>query len=175
MGNHAGDILLIGGGHAHLAVLADWIGRGLPFARATLITPHRHLRYSGTVPGWIAGQYDRDTGLVDLSGLAARAGVDLVLDRCVRIDPDERIVVSGQGRVLSFDIASIDTGGVGQAARMLGDDTRIIDIRPIDRFVDELALRSGAERIAVIGGGAGGTELAFALRNTGWTWVRRRA
>lgn len=165
MGNHAEDILLIGGGHAHLAVLADWIGRGLPFAHATLITPHRHLRYSGTVPGWIAGQYDRDTGLVDLSGLAARAGVDLVLDRCVRIDPDARIVVSGQGRVLSFDIASIDTGGVGQAARLLGDDPRIIDIRPIDRFVDELALRNMAERIAVIGGGAGGTELAFALRN----------
>lgn len=165
MGNRTGDILLIGGGHAHLAVLADWIGRGLPYARATLITPHRRLRYSGTVPGWIAGQYDRDTGLLDLSGLTARAGVDLVLDRCVRIDPEARIIESAQGRDLSFDIASIDTGGVGRATKLLGDDPRIIDIRPIDHFVDELGRHSAAERIAVIGGGAGGTELAFALRN----------
>jgi len=165
MVDRAAHILLIGGGHAHLAVLADWIRKGLPSARATLITPHRHLRYSGTVPGWIAGEYDRDTGLVDLSGLAARAGADLVLDHCALIDPDARVIGGEQGFELPFDIASIDTGGVGQAAKLLGDDPRIIDIRPIDRFVDELGRNSAAKRIAVIGGGAGGTELAFGLRN----------
>ena len=162
-------VVLVGGGHAHVAVLADWIRHGLPCARATLLTPHRHLRYSGTVPGWIAGQYPRDFGLVDLAGLCARAGVDLVEDMCAAIDPAGSAVTTGVGRRIDFDVASIDTGGVGRARAVLGDDDRLIDIRPIDGFVDRFAalapdLAKDA-RIAVIGGGAGGVELAFALRN----------
>lgn len=50
-------LLLVGGGHAHVAVLADWIRHGVPAgARGILLTPERHLRYSGMVPGWMAGQ-----------------------------------------------------------------------------------------------------------------------
>ena len=75
-------MLLVGGGHAHVAVLADWAKRGAPAGvRGVLLTPERHLRYSGMVPGWIAGQHAQDDGLVDLAALSARAGVELVLDR----------------------------------------------------------------------------------------------
>lgn len=162
-------LLLIGGGHAHVAVLADRIGQGLQ-SRATLLTPHPVLRYSGMVPGWIAGEHERDDGLVDLAALVERAGCDLVLDRCVGIDPDQRIAFTDKGQQICFDIASIDTGGVGRAVRVLGDDPRLIDVRPIERFVERIdrLARAGAapERIAVIGGGAGGVELAFGLRGT---------
>lgn len=162
-------LLLIGGGHAHVAVLADWIRNGLP-APTTLITPSPTLRYSGMVPGWIAGEYKRDNGLVDLAGLAKRAGVALVLSRCVGIDPEARIAHITDGQEISFDYASIDTGGIGRARDVLGDDPRLIDIRPIDGFVVRLAeWRADASdkacRIAVVGGGAGGVELAFGLRN----------
>ena len=150
-------------------MLADWIENGLPCAengaRATLLTPHSALRYSGTVPGWIAGQYDRDFGLVDLAGLAERAGVRLILDHCVAINPDARCVTIGSGESLDFDVASIDTGGVGRAASVLGADPRLLDIRPIDSFVTRLEVAPKAARIAVVGGGAGGVELAFALNN----------
>ncbi len=166
-------ILLIGGGHTHVAVLADWIKHGLPSKRATLLTPNQHLRYSGMVPGWIAGQYSRDAGTVDVAALARRAGAEVVLDTCAAIDPETRTVLSLRSGVTSFDIASIDVGGVGQAARILGDDPRLLDVRPIDAFVDRLAkqiaqlgqLTGRPAQIAVIGGGAGGAELAFALRN----------
>ncbi|GMN03004.1 FAD-dependent oxidoreductase [Erythrobacter sp. MTPC3] len=165
------NVLLIGGGHAHVAVLADWIENGLPAERTTLVTPSRHLRYSGMVPGWISGQYDRDTGLVDVAALARRAGTDLVLDRCSGIDLAARCALLAGGGSVSFEIASIDTGGVGQAHRVLDADDRLIDIRPIDAFVDKLETRlavlEGSPEIAVIGGGAGGVELAFAMRNRG--------
>lgn len=150
-------------------MLADWIENGLPCAeqgaRVTLLTPGPTLRYSGTVPGWIAGRYERDFGLVDLAGLAERANVELMLDRCVAIDPDAKYVTTGAGERLAFDIASIDTGGVGRAVSVLGDDPRLIDIRPIDGFVTRLEALPDAARVAVIGGGAGGVELAFALNN----------
>jgi len=166
-------ILLIGGGHAHVAVLADWIKRGLPSKRATLLTPTRHLRYSGMVPGWIAGQYSRDAGTVDVAALARRAGAKVALDKCTAIDPETRTILTLRSGVVSFDIASIDVGGVGQAARIIGDDPRLLDVRPIDAFVDRLAkhiaqleqLIGRPAQIVVIGGGAGGAELAFALRN----------
>lgn len=159
-------VLLIGGGHAHVAVLADWIRHGLPAgARAVLLTPEPVLRYSGMVPGWIAGQHRRDDGQVDLAGLARRAGVELVLDRCVGINPVARRVSTARGAEIAFDIASIDTGGEGRGAAVLGDDPRLIDVRPIGAFVDRLAAMSAPRRVVVAGGGAGGVELAFGLRN----------
>lgn len=158
-------LMLVGGGHAHVAVLADWIRNGLPCERAVLLTPHRHLRYSGMVPGWIAGQYERDEGVVDLAALARRAGVQFLQGSCTAIDPERRWVRTGGGQPLEFDVVSFDTGGVGQAEKLLGRDRRLIDIRPIDRFVERLDDRERPSRIAVLGGGAGGTEIAFALRN----------
>ena len=118
------------------------------------------------VPGWIAGQYPRDAGTVDLEGLAKRAGVQLVLGRCSSIDPERSLAARDTGDEINFDIASIDTGGVGRAAVILGDDPRILDVRPIDGFVDRLKAFENAERVAIVGGGAAGVELAFGLRNS---------
>ncbi len=162
--------MLVGGGHAHVAVLADWISGGLPARRATLITPSRHLRYSGMVPGWIVGRYSCDEGTVDVAALARRAGVEMVLDACVGIDPEACTILTTGGKTIEFGIASIDTGGIGRAHQVLGDDPRLIDIRPIGRFVEHLEEWRATQvdltaRIAVIGGGAGGVELAFALHN----------
>ncbi|PLK23647.1 hypothetical protein C0V72_08380 [Porphyrobacter sp. TH134] len=159
-------LLLVGGGHAHVAVLADWIAQGVPRAlRAVLITPEPTLRYSGMVPGWLAGQHGRDDGLVDLAALAARAGVELILDRCTGLDPDARVVTTASGAHITFGIASFDTGGEGRAALLLGDDPRLTDVRPIGAFADRLATCPVPARVVVAGGGAGGVELAFAMRN----------
>jgi NADH dehydrogenase FAD-containing subunit len=160
------NLLLVGGGHAHVAVLADWVRRGPPpGTRTVLLTPEPWLRYSGMVPGWLAGQHARDDGLVDLAALAQRAGVELVLGTCTRIDPAARVVRIAGGASIAFDIASIDTGGVGRARALLGDDPRLIDVRPISAFVDRVAALPALGRVVVAGGGAGGVELAFGLRN----------
>ncbi len=168
--NDEAAIVLVGGGHAHGAVLADWIENGLPCDNAILVTPARHLRYSGMVPAWISGFYKRDEGLVDVAALAQKAGARLLLDRCVAIDPERRMIATAEGARIGFETASIDTGGVGRAAEVLGDDPRLLDVRPIDRFVERLAkatkpIDDEAPHILVAGGGAGGTELAFGLRN----------
>ena len=66
-------LLLVGGGHAHLGVLADWVKHGSPRGRTILVTPHRHARYSGMIPGTVAGEYAIDEGTIDLAALAKRA------------------------------------------------------------------------------------------------------
>jgi NADH dehydrogenase FAD-containing subunit len=161
-----GTLLLVGGGHAHVAVLADWARAGPPPAtRTLLLTPHPVLRYSGMVPGWLAGQHGKDEGLVDLAALAERAGVAWLPGRCTALDPAARIVTTDCGQTIAFDCASLDTGGVGQGAALLGDDPRLVDIRPIEAFAERLATMPAPVRVVVAGGGAGGVELAFALRN----------
>ncbi|WDA41592.1 FAD-dependent oxidoreductase [Erythrobacter sp. BLCC-B19] len=167
-------LLLVGGGHAHVAVLADWARAGPPpGVRTLLLTPDRHLRYSGMVPGWLAGQHGPREGRVDLAALAARADVTLIADRCAALDPEARVVTTASGARIAFDHASVDTGGIGRAAAVLGDDPRLIDVRPIGAFVDQVAARrAGLARVVVVGGGAAGVELAFALRNLAGAAVR---
>ena len=165
------DLVLVGGGHANLAVLADWISHGIPAgARAALITPEPFLTYSGMVPGWIAGQYRLAEGRVDLAALAARAGVRLIAGRCAGLAPDASIITLASGERIAFRFAAIDAGGAGRADQIVGDCAGLIDVRPMDGFVARLAQwrevrRAGAQRIVVIGGGAGGVELAFACAN----------
>ena len=143
-------LLLIGGGHAHVAVLADWIRRGLPAGtRAVLLTPHPTLRYSGMVPGWLAGQHTRDAGLVDLKALAARAGVEWIAGACVGLDPEARVAHTDTGAAIAFDLASIGTGGVGRGAALLGDDPRLIDVLPIADNVDRLAALPAPARVVI--------------------------
>jgi NADH dehydrogenase FAD-containing subunit len=167
------NLLLVGGGHAHVAVLADWIRYGPPAGtRTLLLTPSVGLRYSGMVPGWLAGQHGRDEGLVDLAALARCAGVEFVQGRCVGIDPQARVVRTDTGEEIAFDHASLDTGGEGRAAALLGDDPRLIDIRPIETFIANMANRAAPRRVVVAGGGAGGVELAFGLRNLAWAEAR---
>ena len=175
------NVLLVGGGHAHVAVLADWARSGCPASRAALLTPEPTLRYSGMVPGWISGEHALDDGIVDLAALARAAGVDLVLDRCIAIDPAARSVLTMHSGLMEFDIASLDTGGVGNASAAFGHDPRLLDVRPISAFVERIGQvharltldgRSDHLRLAVIGGGAGGVELAFALNN--WRGLDQR-
>lgn len=165
------DLVLVGAGHVNLAVLADWARFGVPAGlTAALVTPQAFFTYSGMVPGWVAGEYLLGEGRIDLVRLADKAGAMLLLDHCTAIEPDLRICTLASGEGLAFRWAALDTGGVGRGAQVLGNDPRLIDVRPIAEFMAGLARwreenRSGAERLAVVGGGAGGVELAFGLRN----------
>lgn len=166
IGTTDATLLLVGGGHAHVAVLADWIRHGLPSGvRAILLTPEPTLRYSGMVPGWLAGQHRRDEGLVDLAGLARRAGAEWVADSCVGLDAAASVARTAGGRELAFDVASLGCGGIGRGAALLGEDPRLIDVRPMARLVERLDHGPRPARVVVAGGGAGGVELAFGLRN----------
>ncbi len=128
------------------------------------------MHYSGMVPGWLAREYRRSEATIALAPLVEAAGIEWRQTRAVAIDPQANTVTLGSGEKLTFALCSVATGGTGRAASILGDDPRLLDIRPIDRFMDRwMALRDGEDtprNIAIVGGGAGGVELAFGLRNS---------
>ncbi len=163
-------VILAGGGHAHLAVLADWARAPLPGTSRCLITASQYLAYSGMLPGWMAGIYRTDELLIDLAPLAKRAGAELVLAEAVGLDPERQTLLLSSGDTAPFDLLSLATGGETDTAALAGLAGRLVPVRPVNEF---MARWSGfVERqcgtsnpvVAIVGGGAGGVELALAAR-----------
>lgn len=168
-------IILAGGGHAHLAVLADWANEPLPQTRRWLVTSSRFTAYSGMLPGWMAGIYRADDLLIDLAPLAQRAGATLVLAEAAALDAENCLLTLANGATMGFDLLSLAIGGEAQLSHLAALGDAVLPVRPVNSFMQKWsAMQSGASaskarQIAVVGGGAAGVELAlgaeFALRN----------
>ena len=160
------DLVLLGAGHAQVEVLRRFARRPEPGLRLILIAREPWTPYSGMLPGVIRDEYARADAHLALAPLAAAAGARLVVAAAVAIDFGSRQVRLEDGAVVGFDLLSIDVGGIPALPPEAGGEG-VFPVKPIGRFLDLLAaleagLPAGA-RIAVVGDGAGGTELALAL------------
>ena len=155
------DIVLLGAGHAHVEVLRRFAMRPEPGVRLTLIGREPETPYTGMLPGLIRSEYTYHEAHIDLAPLAAMAKARLILAEATALDPDGRTVTIPGRPPVPFDLLSIDVGGIPAAP------AEAIAVKPIGGFLDRLhrleaTLPAGA-RIAVVGGGPGGVELALAL------------
>jgi len=155
-------ILLIGAGHAHLVVLRSLAGMPLYGARIALVTPHAKQVYSGMLPGLLAGHYRRAEAEIDIAQLAERGYVEFVQGRVRRFDPGRRSVTLEGGESSGYDHVSINAGSLVEAS--LPGAERALPVKPYDEFLSRLHI---AERVAVVGAGAAGAEIAMALRHRG--------
>jgi selenide,water dikinase len=164
------DLVLVGGGHTHIQVLKSWAMAPVAGVRLTLVVDQPVAIYSGMVPGFVAGQYRRDELEIDVWPLARRAGARVIVARAVGIDTGERrIAVEGRPAV-RYDTASFDVGSTVGGLDLPGVRQHALPTRPIARLIDrveELTARlreRPGPRIVVVGAGAAGVELGFALR-----------
>ena len=163
------QLLLVGGGHAHVEVVRRFGLDPAPGWAATVVSVDRNPIYSGMVPGFVAGAYRADELTIDLPGLCARAGVRFVHDRATRIDVDERQVRLASGEGLDYDVAALDIGSTVAGRALPGVAEHALASRPIASLVadldDRLARLPGPDcRVVVVGAGAAGLELSFCLR-----------
>ena len=162
-------LVLAGAGHAHLHVLRTLAKAPWPGVEVLLISPHPRQIYSGMVPGWIAGHYRIEQCAAPIRPLAAAAGVRIVQDAVCRMDADQRCVLLPDGRVVEFDLLSLDTGAGLALDTGLASHSGLLPVRPLETFVARLGealhvlLREAGTRVAVVGGGAAGVELALAV------------
>jgi selenide,water dikinase len=170
MGSH---LVLAGGGHAHLFVLEGMARRPLPAgSRVTLVAQHREHAYSGMVPGLLGGRYRSEELLIDLAALARAAGAELIEATVESLDPDERALVLADGRRVPYDLLSVAVGSGTAGGDRPGVRESAHFVKPIDRTLAlvpaiERAVASagpGEFRIAVVGAGAAGVELALGIR-----------
>lgn len=165
-----GSIVLAGGGHAHLAVLADLARRPAPMA-VTLVSSDLHALYSGMVPGLIEGRYHLHEARIDLPRLCAATGARFVHGSVCGLDRSARLVrIDGQPP-LAYDLISLNVGILPALDGIAGAADHAIPLKPVGTLLARLdtlliaaSRADGPRRIAVIGGGAGGIEVLLALQ-----------
>jgi selenide, water dikinase len=161
------DLVLVGGGHAHVHVLKRFGMREMPGVRVTLIARDVETPYSGMLPGYVAGHYPFDGCHIDLMRLARFARARLIHDEAVGLDRARREVLCRDHPPIRFDVVSLDIGVTPRNDDVPGAAEHTIAVKPIDRFASrwealiERAKRRDRLRLTVVGGGAGGVELTF--------------
>ena len=167
-------LVLVGGGHAHLEVLREAARR--PFgAELVLVSPSPAQLYSGMMPGQLRGAYRERDLTVDLPALCRAAGARFVEAAAERVDAPlgggGAAVHAAGGPALEASHVSLDVGALPAGLdRVPGAAEHAFAVRPVARWRAlvarvEALLAGGGEPFAacVVGGGAGGVELAFAL------------
>lgn len=182
------DVVLIGGGHTHVEVLRRFGTSPRPGVRLTLITDTLSAPYSGMIPGFVSGHYSLKECHIDLSRLVKFANARVIISSAVGIDSKDRRVELDSFRGLKrpsvkYDLLSINVGITPATSGIAGVEEFTTPVKPIssfarkvdvilDGFVADYCLGSHCEvgeaappyRVAVVGGGAGGVELACAMQ-----------
>ncbi len=167
---HLKDLVLVGGGHAHVHVLKSFGMTPMPGVRLTLIGRDVETPYSGMIPGFVAGTYSFDDCHIDLARLAAWTGARLIQAEAIGLDREARQLRLKDRPPVSYDLLSLDVGAAPSLDTIPGARDHAIPVKPIaefgqrwQSFLDRARAWRGPLRVAVIGGGAGGVELALAI------------
>lgn len=157
-------ILLVGGGHAHLAVLRALVKEPLHGARFALVSPRAKQIYSGMLPGVIAGHYRRLEAEIDLARLAEAAYVEFIEGEVAKLEPERKVATLKDGAELEYDLVSLNVGSLVE--RTIPGAGLALAAKPFEAFFDKLRTVK-VNRVAIAGAGAAGAELAMALRHRG--------
>src|SRR5690242_16612822 len=102
----AQDLVLVGGGHAHVHVLKRFGMRPAPGVRLTLIARDVETPYSGMLPGYVAGFYRFEECHIDLVRLARFAGARLIHDTASGLDRAGRQILCQAHPPIRYDVVS---------------------------------------------------------------------
>lgn len=165
------DLVLIGGGHAHVAVIKSFGMKPIPGVRLTVISRDVHTPYSGMLPGYVAGHYTHDEVHIDLRPLAQFADARMYHSEVTHIDTINKTVVCNNRPAVPYDILSINIGSTPRIGNIVGAREHAVAVKPINRFVERwnvllerIIEQAGPHRICVVGAGAAGVELLLAIQ-----------
>ncbi|RCJ39491.1 pyridine nucleotide-disulfide oxidoreductase [Nostoc punctiforme NIES-2108] len=166
-------LVLIGGGHSHAIVMKMFGMKPLTGVNLTLITTASETAYSGMLPGHIAGLYSHSECHIDLRPLANFAQAQLYIDTVVALDLKNNKVLCANGLAVDFDVLSIDIGSTPAILSVSGAAEYAIAAKPVSQLLEhwhQLIAAVGKNpqetiSIAIVGGGAGGVELALSMQS----------
>ncbi len=127
---------------------------------------------SGMIPGFVSGFYSLQDCHIDLCRLAKYANARVIVSSAVGINTLEKsVVLEGNRPPLEYDILSVNVGITPSDSSIPGVLEHSTPVKPIasfaekiQRIFDEIKMKTSSYHIVVVGGGAGGVELACALQ-----------
>lgn len=170
--SYKSDLVLIGGGHSHVAVIKQLGMKPLPGVRITLVSESTYTPYSGMLPGLIAGHYAFDDCYIDLRKLCQWANVRFIHSEVTSVNPVERHIVCHQYPSLRYDLLSINTGSRPALHTINGALNHGHAVKPVNKFLDHwwqwlnsvsATDTNQLQHIVVVGGGAAGIEVLLAM------------
>ena len=179
------EVVFIGGGHAHvhvLKMLAMEPPENIKGVRFTLITRDVETPYSGMIPGYVAGFYNRKECHVDLYRLCTFANIRFIHATVSNIDTNRKLISCSDGRpLIKYTYLSLDIGihpkplpmSSSSSSRTTIQPVNVTPVKPIDSFAkrwerirERTKINAKQNKILwlyVVGGGAGGCELSFCM------------
>ena len=167
----ATQVVLVGGGHSHALLLRmlgmdPWEG-----VDVTLISDVSLAPYSGMLPGHIAGVYTHDEVHIDLRKVCQFAQVNFIQSAVTGMDViKNRVQLAGRPSV-RFDLASINIGSTPNMMTVSGAEAHATPSKPVPQLLCKWESIVAAhergespEALVIVGGGAGGVELALGMQ-----------
>lgn len=139
-------------------------------ADVILVSPDRYTSYSGMLPGLIAGHYGFHDCHIDLEPLCRAARVTFERAEVTGLDLARNRACFRNGGEQAFDLLSLDIGSTPDTAPAPGALHHAVSVKPVAALLAAwekmiAAARLAPQSFAIVGGGAGGVELAAAMRH----------
>lgn len=165
------QILLVGAGHAHLYVVSRARALLRAGVRVTLVAPEDYWYYSAMASEVLSGHYGVKDFRVDLRALAEKNGVEFIQDEVDTLGVELQHVGTAAGRSLPYTWVSFAVGSVPAERER---DVPVDGSFPLYPALNMIEIRNEVETLlelepekellaAVLGGGAGGVEVAANL------------
>ncbi|MBN2809040.1 MAG: pyridine nucleotide-disulfide oxidoreductase, partial [Deltaproteobacteria bacterium] len=127
------NLILAGGGHAHLLTLANldkFIAAG---HRVTVVQPSPYHYYSGMGPGLLGGTCRAEEIRFATQTTVEKSGGRFINDKAVKINPAERTLQLASGAILNYDLLSLNTGSYVPTAFVKDQGAEnIFPVKPIE-------------------------------------------
>ena len=159
------QLILVGGGHAHMVTLANlhkFIEKG---HRVAVIGPSPHHYYSGMGPGMLAKIYKPEEIRFDTKQVVEKQGGTFKQDTVVRVDPEAKILQLLSGETTVYDVLSFNAGSYVPDKIVADNSEDVFPVKPIEKLLEAqgriLALASLQNiTIGIVGGGPAAAEIA---------------
>lgn len=161
----AKKLLLAGGGHAHMMVLANLRKFREMGHQVTVIQPSPHHYYSGMGPGMLGQTYRPEEIRFATRQVVEKQGGTFILGKVTKVEPAANRVILESGEAIPYDVVSFNIGSNVSQHVTAEESETIFPVKPIERLQDaqQLILRLGADKslnVGVVGGGPSAVEIA---------------
>lgn len=166
-------LVLAGIGPAQLILLEGIAAGHVKAVDPVLINASDRYVHDPMLPGWLSGRHDEDEMSIDLSRLAERVGCRFIRGDIREIDAAGHRIELADGRTEPWEALSVSRDATPCDTSVPGAAEYALPIRPMNRAREIPAAIARAReiyerrevRIAIVGAGARGFEVACALRS----------
>ena len=157
-----GHVVLVGAGHANLAIVRNARQLQRLDLDVTLVDPHAFW-YSGLAAAVLGGAVSPARDVIDPGAAAAHRGVRFVPARVTALDPAGGLVTLDDGVVLTATAVVLNVGSDLESFGLPVDRADVTPAKPIRGLLDlhdRLVQGPQRPRVVIVGGGATALETA---------------